>query len=187
MEARRTFDFELNAGLNVPMSDVERIEMPEPDRSSHEHAALQRLLRRRGRRGKSGANTGEETRLYAWHSSYSQQPGSDHSIGVRLLQLFGLLVALASPFLVALAWSLHEFVWYWQSDAADVFFAFLYGCMILIIGTILIAPILLIALPLVGAWESWRQRRHQAAMPPRDGAGVGTVAAAENSAERDGL
>jgi len=45
--------------------------------------SLKRLLRRRGRRGKVGANPHTDTTLHAWHSSYSHTPGSSHSSATR--------------------------------------------------------------------------------------------------------
>jgi len=175
----RLFDFELNWWLNVSTLNLRGIsDVPNPDKPTRDRAALQRLLRRRGRRGKAGANPDTETRLHAWHSSYSFRPASDHSPLTRALSILGVLIVLASPALIALIWAIYEPFEHWSSPSSLIFHAAVYGCMILIIATIIIAPVLMIALSLGGAWESWRERR----MPTGDGA---RTAAGDTAVQQD--
>ena len=142
--------------------------MPDPDRPTRERVALQRLLRRRGRRGKVGANPETETKIHAWHSSYSFRPSSDHSASSKVLTGFGVLLVLSLPIAMIVFWETLEDAQYSSSLGYFIFHAAIYGCMVLIVATILIAPMLMIALSLGGAWESWRERGGKAAKPPAE-------------------
>ena len=162
MGVKRASDFGLNVGLNTPMSNRKGVaDMPDPDRPTRDRAALQRLLRRRGRRGKAGANPQTETKIHAWHSSYSFRPGSSHSGSGIVWTVIGL--ALSAPFWIAFLWMSVEPYEYSNSVGAWLLQTIVIGCMILIIATILIAPVLLVAQSLGGAWESRRERRSNAA------------------------
>ena len=164
MGVKRASDFGLNVRLNTPMSNRKGVaDMPDPDRPARERAALQRLLRRRGRRGKVGANPETETKIHAWHSSYSFRPSSDHSASSKVLTGFGVLLVLSLPIAMIVFWETLEDAQYSSSLGYFIFHAAIYGCMILIIATILIAPVLLVAQSLGGAWESRRERRSNAA------------------------
>ncbi|MEH6742460.1 hypothetical protein [Hyphomonas sp.] len=60
--------------------------------------SLRRLLRRRGRRGKAGANPHTDTTLHAWHASYSHTPGPDHSKATRwVVIILAIVFAYAVP------------------------------------------------------------------------------------------
>ena len=60
--------------------------------------SLRRLLRRRGRRGKAGANPHTDTTLHAWHASYSHTPGPDHSKTTRwVVIILAIVFAYAVP------------------------------------------------------------------------------------------
>lgn len=79
--------------------------MPEPDRSSYDRAALQRLLRRRGRRGKAGANSGEPIKGWAEYQSVSLQPTGSPSQFFRWLVLIPTIL-LASIIAIITIWSM---------------------------------------------------------------------------------
>lgn len=65
--------------------------------------SLKRLLRRRGRRGKAGANPHTDTTLHAWHSSYSHTPGSSHSSATRWIVVVLVIIFIyALPVAIAL-------------------------------------------------------------------------------------
>ena len=72
-------------------------------------------------------------------------------------------LALSAPFWIALLWMSVEPYEYSNSVGAWLLQTIVIGCMILIIATILIAPVLLVAQSLGGAWESRRERRGKAA------------------------
>ena len=57
---------------------------------------LKRLLRRRGRRGKVGANTGDEVQIHAWHMRSRFTPS-----GVDSVRWLGVLLAAAGMLLLA--------------------------------------------------------------------------------------
>ncbi|HPF24842.1 MAG TPA: hypothetical protein PK417_15250 [Hyphomonas sp.] len=65
---------------------------------------LKRLLRRRGRRGKVGANTGEKIQIHAWHSRSQFTPS-----GVDSVRWLGALLAAVG--LLLLAWWIGFFLW----------------------------------------------------------------------------
>lgn len=164
MGVKRAFDFGLKRRLNAPKSNREGVfEMPDPDKPTRERAALQRLLRRRGRRGKVGANPETETKIHAWHSSYSFRPGSSHSGSGIVWTVIGLLAALSAPVWITVLWAAVDHYEDPHATGAAILQTIVVGCMLLIIATILIAPVLMIALSLGGAWESRRERRGKAA------------------------
>jgi len=82
--------------------------------------------------------------------------------------VIGLLAALSAPFWIAFLWMSVEPYEYSNSVGAWLLQTIVIGCMILIIATILIAPALMIAQSLGGAWESRRERRGKAAKSPAD-------------------
>ncbi|KCZ65907.1 hypothetical protein L53_00940 [Hyphomonas sp. L-53-1-40] len=65
--------------------------------------SLRRLLRRRGRRGKAGANPHTDTTLHAWHSSYTHTPGSSHSPTTRwIVAILAIIFIYVLPVAIAL-------------------------------------------------------------------------------------
>ena len=80
-----------------------------------------------------------------------------------MLTGFGVLLVLSLPIAMIVFWETLEDAQYSSSLGYFIFHAAIYGCMILIIATILIAPVLLVAQSLGGAWESRRERRSNAA------------------------
>ena len=163
MGVKRASDFGLNVRLNTPMSNRKGgADMPDPDWPTRDRAALQRLLRRRGRRGKAGANPETETKIHAWHSSYSFRPGSSHSGRGIVWTAMAILAALSAPFWIAFLWMSVEPYESSNSMGALLLQTIVVGCMILIIATILIAPVLLVAQSLGGAWESRRGKAAKA-------------------------
>ena len=73
-----------------------------------------------------------------------------------------ILAALSAPFWIAFLWMSVEPYESSNSMGALLLQTIVVGCMILIIATILIAPILLVAQSLGGAWESRRGKAAKA-------------------------
>ena len=98
MGVKRAFEFGLNVRLNTPMSNRKGVaDMPDPDRPTRDRAALQRLLRRRGRQGKAGANPKTSIKSWAEYSEVNFTPSGDHSGLSRYWPLAGALGVLLFP------------------------------------------------------------------------------------------
>lgn len=153
---------------------------------------LRRLLRRRSRRGKVGANSGEQTKIHAWHSSYAFTPSSDHSKGTRWGIPIAIFLALASPALVAVLWNLMDISHRYGTDfSMSGFVAVVFWVGLFIT---LSAPILLVWMAVASGVESHRAKRakrlgakslNQQTMPPSDSAGITAIPPAENTANRN--
>ena len=166
--------------------------MEQRNETEQRQIVLQRLLRRRNRRGKTGANTGQSTTLHAWHSSYSWTPSSDHSRGTRWTLPLGIFLALASPALVAIVWNLADISARYGVDYS------LSGLVAVVfwIGVIITccAPIILVWMAVASALESHAadgkarltaKSLHKQTMPPGDGPGILAITAAEDTADGD--
>lgn len=145
--------------------------------------SLRRLIRRRSRRYKPGANPKTTIKTWAEYSNVEYTPTGDSSrpnlivglaIGALLIFGFPLSFALLQSDEIAGVGNMPGWlVW---------FFAAMFGLAVLII---LLAPVLLVVQSVRDALESRAQRLNQKRMPPGDSAGVAGIAAAEDAAERD--
>ena len=152
---------------------------PQHDRT----AQLKRLIRRRSRRNKPGANPRTSIKTWAEYSNVEYTPTGDSSRPNWLVGLgVGLFVLVGFPLSFALLKS---------DEIAGVgdmpgwlgwFFTAMFGLAVLII---LLAPVLLVVQSVRDALESRADRLHQKRMAPGDSAGVAGIAAAEDAAERD--
>ena len=146
-------------------------------------AQLKRLIRRRSRRYKPGANPKTTIKTWAEYSNVEYTPTGDSSrpnlivglaIGALLIFGFPLSFALLQSDEIAGVGNMPGWlVW---------FFAAMFGLAVLII---LLAPVLLVVQSVRDALESRAQRLNQKRMPPGDSAGVAGIAAAKDAAERD--
>jgi hypothetical protein len=145
--------------------------------------SLRRLLRRRGRRNKPGANPKTTVKTWAEYSNVEYTPTGDSSRPNLIVGLaIGALLIFGFPLSFALL----------QSDeiagVGDMpgwlgwFFAAMFGRAGLIIR---LAPVLLVVQSVRAALESRADRLHQTRMAPGDSAGVAGIAAAEDAAERN--
>jgi hypothetical protein len=181
------------------------MEMPDQNRPTQERAALQRLLRRRGRRRKVGANAKTTIKSWAEYNEVNFAPSGDHSRPTRFLVIaIAVLLVIVFPASLMIVQSAHSPPRTMHEILGSALGSIMHVSIVLIIATalgavgiLLISPFLWLYARLdrdnpaarrsLSAHADRINARHQTAMPPRDGAGVGTVAAAENSAERDGL
>ncbi len=145
--------------------------------------SLKRLLRRRSRRNKPGANPRTSIKTWAEYSNVEYTPTGDSSRPNWLIGLgIGLFVFIGIPLSFALLKS---------DEVAGVgdmptwlgwFFAAMFGLAVLII---LLAPVLLVFQSVRDALESRAERLDKKRMATGDSAGVAGIAAAEDAAERD--
>lgn len=145
--------------------------------------SLRRLIRRRSRRYKQGANPKTTIKTWAEYSNVEYTPTGDSSrpnlivglaIGALLIFGFPLSFALLQSDEIAGVGNMPGWlVW---------FFAAMFGLAVLII---LLAPVLLVVQSVRDALESRGQRLNQKRMATGDSAGVTGIAAAEDAAERD--
>ena len=144
---------------------------------------LKRLLRRRGRRNKLGANPKTSIKTWAEYSSVEYTPTGESSRP-------NLIVGLAIGALLFVGFPL-SFAFLKSDEISGVgdmpswlgwFFICMVGLAVLII---LLAPVLLVFQSVRDALESRAERLDKKRMATGDGAGVAGIAAAEDAAERD--
>jgi len=145
--------------------------------------SLRRLLRRRGRRNKLGANPKTSIKTWAEYSNVEYTPTGDSSRP-------NLIVGLAIGALLFVGFPL-SFAFLKSDEISGVgdmpgwlgwFFICMVGLAVLII---LLAPVLLVVQSVRDALESRAERLDKKRMATGDGAGVTGIAAAEDTAERD--
>lgn len=145
--------------------------------------SLRRLLRRRGRRNKLGANPKTSIKTWAEYSSVEYTPTGDSSRP-------NLIVGLAIGALLFVGFPL-SFAFLKSDEISGVgdmpswlgrFFICMVGLAVLII---LLAPVLLVFQSVRDALESRAERLDKKRMATGDRAGVAGIAAAEDTAERD--
>lgn len=145
--------------------------------------SLKRLLRRRGRRNKLGANPKTSIKTWAEYSNVEYTPTGDSSRPNLIVGLaIGALLLVGFP--LSFAFLKSDKI----SGVGDMpgwlgwFFICMFGLAVLII---LLAPVLLVFQSVRDALESRAQRLDKKRMATGDSAGVAGIAAAENTAERD--
>ena len=147
--------------------------MPDPDKPTRERAALQRLLRRRGRRGKAGANSKAAIKSWAEYSEVNFTPSGDHSRPTRYLVIaIAVLLLIVFPASLALVQSALSPARTLQETLGSALGAIVSVCTILVymvaisaVGIVLISPLLWLYARLDG--DNLKSRRSLSALANR--------------------